>query len=88
MTDPFSGISRGGNPAVGGRGESRAPPGSGREERAGPSAARRGDQVLRIVLPLAVLAVSLGIWEFVVWFLGVEPYIVPAPSLILREDPH
>lgn len=37
---------------------------------------------LKIILPIAVLLVAIGVWEAVVRLDGVPPYILPAPSLI------
>ncbi|MGN6286573.1 MAG: ABC transporter permease [Afipia sp.] len=38
----------------------------------------------RVVLPLAILAVVLALWETAVRIKGIPPYILPAPSLILQ----
>ncbi|MGE3246760.1 MAG: ABC transporter permease [Beijerinckiaceae bacterium] len=40
------------------------------------------DRVWRIVLPLAVFLLALAGWEALVRLRGIEPYILPAPSLI------
>jgi NitT/TauT family transport system permease protein len=40
------------------------------------------DLVWRIVLPIAVLALSLWVWEEVVRTENIPPYVLPAPSLI------
>ena len=40
-------------------------------------------RLLRMVMPLVVLAVGLGAWEFVVRAKDIQPYVLPAPSLIL-----
>jgi NitT/TauT family transport system permease protein len=42
------------------------------------------DRVLRVALPIVVLAVGLAIWELVVRIGNVPPYVLPAPSLILQ----
>jgi len=42
----------------------------------------RREQVLRIALPVAVLALVLGLWELVVRVEGIPPYVLPAPSRI------
>ncbi len=34
--------------------------------------------------PIAVFCAMLGLWEFVVWFNAIPPYVLPAPSLIAR----
>jgi NitT/TauT family transport system permease protein len=44
----------------------------------------REERALRIVMPLVVAVVALGAWELAVRLSGVPPYIVPAPSLVLR----
>jgi NitT/TauT family transport system permease protein len=43
----------------------------------------RREQVMRIALPVAVLALILGLWELVVDVEGIPPYVLPAPSRIL-----
>ena len=40
--------------------------------------------MLRIVLPVIVLALSLAAWELVVRLAHIQPYVLPAPSLILQ----
>jgi NitT/TauT family transport system permease protein len=42
----------------------------------------RRDEVMRIALPIAVLALVLGLWELVVDVEGIPPYVLPAPSRI------
>ncbi|WP_201862393.1 ABC transporter permease [Microvirga soli] len=37
---------------------------------------------LKFVLPLAVFAAAIGLWEIAVRLQGIPPYILPAPSLI------
>jgi NitT/TauT family transport system permease protein len=49
-----------------------------------PSARERRDLVLRIALPVIVLALSLAIWELVVRIEDIPPYVLPAPKLVLR----
>jgi NitT/TauT family transport system permease protein len=44
----------------------------------------RYDRTLRIVLPIAVLALGLLLWEVIVRINRIPPYILPSPSLILR----
>jgi NitT/TauT family transport system permease protein len=44
----------------------------------------RRDRVLRVVLPVIVLALSLAVWELVVRLASIPPYVLPAPSLILQ----
>jgi NitT/TauT family transport system permease protein len=48
------------------------------------TALERRDRVLRIVLPVIVLALSLAAWELVVRLAHIPPYVLPAPSLILQ----
>jgi NitT/TauT family transport system permease protein len=44
----------------------------------------RRDHVLRVVLPVIVLAASLAAWELAVRLANIPPYVLPAPSLILQ----
>ena len=44
----------------------------------------QGPRVLRMLLPILVLAAGLGLWEFAVWRFDIQPYVLPAPSLISR----
>ncbi len=48
------------------------------------SAREHRDRMLRIALPIIVLAVGLLIWELVVRLENIPPYVVPAPGLILQ----
>ncbi len=48
------------------------------------TAQERRDRVLRVVLPITVLALSLAAWELVVRLAHIPPYVLPAPSLILQ----
>jgi NitT/TauT family transport system permease protein len=50
------------------------------------TAARSGQapRVLRILLPIVVLAAGIGLWEFAIRFYDIQPYVLPAPSLILK----
>jgi NitT/TauT family transport system permease protein len=48
------------------------------------SSQERRDRVLRVVLPVVVLALSLAAWELVVRLANIPPYVLPAPSLILQ----
>jgi NitT/TauT family transport system permease protein len=48
------------------------------------SAQERRDRALRIVLPVIVLALSLAAWEMVVRLFSIQPYVLPAPSVILQ----
>ena len=40
-------------------------------------------RLLRVVLPVAVLAAGLALWEFVVRINDIPPYVLPAPSAVL-----
>lgn len=44
----------------------------------------RRDRVLRVVLPIVVLAIVLGIWEAAVRSLHIPPYVLPGPVLVGR----
>lgn len=44
----------------------------------------RNERLLTIVAPLLVLIVALGAWEMVVRINAIPPYILPAPSLVLK----
>jgi NitT/TauT family transport system permease protein len=46
--------------------------------------ADRFDRVLRIALPVAVLAIGLLLWEAVVQINNIPAYVLPGPGLILR----
>jgi NitT/TauT family transport system permease protein len=48
------------------------------------AAASAAPRLLRIVLPVAVLAVVLGLWEFVVWVKNIPPYVLPGPILVFE----
>jgi NitT/TauT family transport system permease protein len=43
-----------------------------------------GERVLRVVLPLAMLALAVAIWHGVVKFLALPPYVLPGPGLVAR----
>ncbi|MBV8447388.1 MAG: ABC transporter permease [Hyphomicrobiales bacterium] len=59
------------------------------EAEAGTSArGRRAGEVARarlvgIILPIAVFAGAIGLWEFIVRVNGIEPYVLPAPSVVI-----
>jgi NitT/TauT family transport system permease protein len=38
----------------------------------------------KILAPLAIACIVLGLWEFIVWRAGIPPYILPGPWLIAR----
>jgi NitT/TauT family transport system permease protein len=42
------------------------------------------DRMLRIALPIVVLALGLASWELVVRIGNIPPYVLPAPGLILQ----
>jgi NitT/TauT family transport system permease protein len=42
----------------------------------------RAEDVLRLVLPIMLLGIGVLIWELVVYFKGIPPYVLPAPSLV------
>jgi NitT/TauT family transport system permease protein len=42
------------------------------------------DHQLRIVLPLATLALGLLVWELVVRINAIPPYVLPSPGLVLQ----
>ena len=44
----------------------------------------RRDRVLRIALPIILLALGLATWEFVVRIENVPSYVLPAPGLIAK----
>ncbi len=44
----------------------------------------RRDRVLRVALPIVVLALGLAVWELVVRIEHIPPYVLPAPSVILK----
>jgi NitT/TauT family transport system permease protein len=47
-----------------------------------PSAPARGEGALRIVLPIALLALGVLIWDLVVRLKGIPPYVLPGPGLV------
>jgi NitT/TauT family transport system permease protein len=49
-----------------------------------PNAREKRDRVLRIALPIVVLALGLLAWEAAVRLENIPPYILPSPSLIAR----
>jgi len=50
-------------------------------EPAGPRG--RGEDVLRVVLPIALLGFGVLIWDLVVRLKGIPPYVLPGPGLVL-----
>jgi len=47
-------------------------------------AENRFDRLVRVVLPLAALALALMVWELVVRLAAIPPYVLPGPWLVLR----
>jgi len=47
-----------------------------------PSAPPRAEGALRIVLPIALLALGVLIWDLVVRLKGIPPYVLPGPGLV------
>jgi len=47
-----------------------------------PSAPARAEGALRIVLPIALLALGVLIWDLVVRLKGIPPYVLPGPGLV------
>jgi NitT/TauT family transport system permease protein len=45
-------------------------------------AAPRRERMLRVLLPIAVLALGVALWEIVVRHYGIRPYVLPAPGLV------
>jgi NitT/TauT family transport system permease protein len=43
-----------------------------------------GERVMRVVLPLAMLALAVAVWHGAVWFFELPPYVLPAPALVAR----
>ena len=46
------------------------------------SAPARGEGALRIVLPIALLALGVLIWDLVVRLKCIPPYVLPGPGLV------
>ena len=44
----------------------------------------RGEDVLRVLLPIAVLAFGILVWDLVVRLNNIQPYELPGPMLVLR----
>jgi NitT/TauT family transport system permease protein len=42
----------------------------------------RAEDVLRLALPIMLLALGILIWELIVRLKGIPPYVLPAPSLV------
>ena len=39
---------------------------------------------VRFLLPAAVLAAGIGLWELVVRVNGIQPYVLPGPSAVFQ----
>ena len=66
------------NPVADDAGKSGSPLSRGRAD------AGTRDRVLRLVLPILVLAAGLVVWEAVVRIENIPPYVLPAPGLIFE----
>lgn len=42
----------------------------------------RRERMLSWVMPITLLAIAIGLWEFLVWYNEIPKYLIPAPSLI------
>src|SRR5215467_6757096 len=51
--------------------------------RASEEARPRRERALRALLPFAVLALALALWELVVRLYAIPPYVLPSPQLVL-----
>jgi NitT/TauT family transport system permease protein len=51
---------------------------------ASPASGGHAPRVLRILLPMIVLTAGMALWEHAVWRYQIQPYVLPAPSLIFR----
>jgi NitT/TauT family transport system permease protein len=51
---------------------------------ASPASSGQAPRGLRILLPIVVLAAGIALWEYAVWRYQIQPYVLPAPSLIFR----
>jgi NitT/TauT family transport system permease protein len=47
--------------------------------------ARRGRWVRSVLAPLVGVVTFLGLWQFLVWALDIQEYLLPAPSEIFRH---
>jgi NitT/TauT family transport system permease protein len=44
----------------------------------------RHDRPLRVVMPILILALGIAVWEAVVRYKNIPPYVLPSPDLILQ----
>ena len=52
------------------------------------AAQRRNDPSSRlraVAAPLLLMALIIALWEFLVWLLEIQAYVLPAPSAIAAE---
>ncbi len=56
---------------------------SGHWTRLMPRSVAASDRILRVVLPFAVLALGVAIWDRVVVWREIPPYVLPRPGLVL-----
>ncbi|MEA2905883.1 MAG: NitT/TauT family transport system permease protein [Alphaproteobacteria bacterium] len=47
-----------------------------------PRRGNRGEDALRVLLPIAVLALGVLVWDLVVRLKGIPPYVLPGPRLV------
>ncbi len=50
----------------------------------GPSHREHRERLLRVTLPILVLALAVGLWAAIVRIDSIPPYVLPAPSLVLH----
>jgi NitT/TauT family transport system permease protein len=50
----------------------------------GPDARAAGERVLRVLLPVATLALAVAIWHAVVQIYAIPHYVLPGPKLVAR----
>jgi NitT/TauT family transport system permease protein len=51
-------------------------------------AGHRAVRLIRLVMPVAVLAAGIALWEFVVRVNDIQPYVLPAPSAVFETLIH
>ena len=49
-----------------------------------PDTRAAGERMLRVVLPVATLALAVAIWHAVVAIYAIPPYVLPGPTLVAR----
>ena len=40
------------------------------------------ERILTWIMPITVLIIAFGLWEYLVWHHEIPKYLIPAPSLI------